>query len=340
MGLTALGTHLVDRMMQKGMLIDPDHLSVLARDQLLDRTEAKNYPGVVSSHSWSTQDAYPRIYKSGGFVAPYAGDSAGFLKQYKKLKAEHDPRFFFGMGWGADMNGFGGQGGPRLGASNPVKYPFKSWDGKATISKQVTGQRTFDINTDGVSHYGLYPDWVEDLRMQGGQEVVDDLTKGSEAYLQTWERAVGVAPSYKCRQGRLRFTANGLGSVRIDTAAEDVLRGAGQPKTRWDRTWKYCVSGKNAGQVKVVFTKQGTSGLIVSTSPRHRVGGIGKGSKATALKGARTLRSGLLYKSVGKGKRYVFGVRKGRVTYAGVASAAVARNLTELNRELKLAGLR
>ena len=79
-----------------------------------------------------------------------------------------DPRFYYGFGWGADMNGFGSQGGPRNGP-NPVTYPFKSFDGKVTIDKQRSGQRVYDINVDGVAHYGLYPDWVEDLRKLAGR---------------------------------------------------------------------------------------------------------------------------------------------------------------------------
>ena len=43
---------------------------------------------------------------------------------------------------------------------------------------------------DGVDHYGLYPDWVEDVRKVGGQQVVDDLATGAEAYLQMWQRAL------------------------------------------------------------------------------------------------------------------------------------------------------
>ena len=52
---------------------------------------------------------------------------------------------------------------------NPVSYPFKSFDGKVTVDHQVSGERSYDINTDGVAHYGLYPDWIEDLRMIAGE---------------------------------------------------------------------------------------------------------------------------------------------------------------------------
>ena len=44
------------------MLFDPDHMSVKARKASLDLIESMNYSGVLSSHSWSTPDAYPRIY--------------------------------------------------------------------------------------------------------------------------------------------------------------------------------------------------------------------------------------------------------------------------------------
>ena len=45
------------------------------------------------------------------------------------------------------------------------------------------------VNRDGVAHYGLFPDWVQDLRQLAGDQIVDDLAGGAEAYLQLWERA-------------------------------------------------------------------------------------------------------------------------------------------------------
>ena len=45
------------------MLFDPDHMSVKARKPSLDLIESMDYSGVLSSHSWSTPDAYPRIYQ-------------------------------------------------------------------------------------------------------------------------------------------------------------------------------------------------------------------------------------------------------------------------------------
>ncbi len=340
MGLTALGEHLVRRMMDKRMIIDPDHLDVIARRQLLSIVESRRYSGIISSHSWSTKDAFPRIYGLGGMVTPYAGDATKFVARWRELRTMKNERFYWGIGWGADMSGFGNQGRPR-GGPNPVRYPFSSWDGKVTFDRPRTGTRTFDINRDGVAHYGLYPDWVEDLRMIAGEEIVNDLVRGPEAYLQMWERAVGVQPSSACRQARLRFGPAGLGLVKIATPAEEVLRGAGQPVRRVGRAWRYCVSGRAQGSVRVVFTPSGRSGLIVSTAPRHRIGGVGRGSRAASLRGARILRPGLMVRDAGRGKRYLFGVSAAsRVRYVGLAAASVARDARELRRELRLAGVR
>ena len=109
-GCPTLGAHLVRRMIAKKMIIDPDHLSVRARQQLLGIVEEARYSGIISSHTWSTPDAIPRIYRLGGFVTPYAGASKDFVTQWREALPVRDTRFFQGVGWGADMNGFGAQG--------------------------------------------------------------------------------------------------------------------------------------------------------------------------------------------------------------------------------------
>ena len=83
------------------------------------------------------------------------------------------------------MNGLGGWPAPRN-ASPMVTYPYTGVDGGSIIDKVTTGERTWDFNTDGAAHYGLVPDWIEDIRVLGGQGVVDDLFRGAESYLSTW----------------------------------------------------------------------------------------------------------------------------------------------------------
>jgi LPXTG-motif cell wall-anchored protein len=236
LGLSPLGAHAVQAMVDRHLIVDVDHMSVAARQQALDLLEADAYSGVISSHSWSTPDAYPRVQALGGMIAPYAGGSSGFVEQWRARKATADPRYLFGLGFGADSNGLGAQGGPRADAADdPVRYPFRGFGG-TTIDRQVSGSRVYDINVDGVAHYGLYPDWIEDLRVQAGDEIVADLARGSEAYLEMWERALGI-PGRGCRP------AATFAGLAAGMTPEEVLRAAGQPEQRAGSTFTYCVEG-------------------------------------------------------------------------------------------------
>ena len=88
-----LGAHTVHGMIDRGLIVDVDHMSVAARRSALDLLEAARHSGVISSHSWSTPEAYPRIYALGGFTAPYAGGSTGFVDQWRDRQEVIDPRF-------------------------------------------------------------------------------------------------------------------------------------------------------------------------------------------------------------------------------------------------------
>ena len=332
MGLSDLGVHLIERMIQRKMIIDPDHLSVKARQRLLDVVEKRGYSGVISSHSWSSPDAIPRILRLGGVVTPMAGTTTEFLKEYKDTKAVRDPRFYWGIGWGADMNGFAHQGAPRQGGD--VSYPFKSFDGQQTIGKQVSGQRVYDINVDGMAHYGLFPDFVEDVSHIGGREIVDDLGRGAEAYLQMWERARGIPPT-RCQPAKGRATRRGLTRVRIGAGADALLRRAGQPATR-KRVWTWCAP---KGRISAVLTPQGKVTSVVSTARGHRAAGVGRGDKLSRRARARTkpLGKGLRVRKLGGGRRAVLRLRAGKVRWVGVTTAT---RRSAILREARRAGLR
>ena len=260
-GLTTLGDHTIKALAQRHMIFDPDHMSVKARSSALDTIDRIGYHGVVSSHSWATPDAYPRIYAEGGFITPYAGDSTGFVDKWRTHVGWADPRYYWGIGYGADMNGLGAQGNPRGAAvTNPVTYPFKGIEG-ATIRRQTAGLRTWDINTDGVAQYGLYPDWIQDLtRVAGsssaadGRNIEDDISRGSEAYLQMWERAEGIKPD-SCRNPSLRRQVSAVSRlIRPGMSTRAVMKAVGQPYTRLGRAFGFCAKEKGHPTVRMTVT--------------------------------------------------------------------------------------
>jgi hypothetical protein len=261
-GLTTLGEHTIRAIAKRHMIFDPDHMSVKARKSAINQVARLHYSGIVSSHSWSTPDSYPRIYQLGGFITPYAGDSTGFVKKWRAHVGWADKRFYWGIGYGADINGLGAQGDPRgANVSNKVTYPFKGING-ITINKQHAGRRVYDINKDGVAQYGLYPDWIQDLGKVAGKDgaaIEDDMARGAEAYLQMWERAEGIKPD-SCRNPRLRKPVGTvLGLIHRGQSTHSVMKKVGQPYSRLGNAYGFCAKSSSNPRVlmQVTFNRDG-----------------------------------------------------------------------------------
>ena len=249
-GLTQLGREFLKGMVKRGMLFDPDHMSSKARREALDELSRANYSGVISSHTWADDTIYQRILTMGGVVTPHAGGSEGFAKSdWPFLRKARDDRFAFGLGFGSDINGFSTQGGPVSASSPKVTYPFTGFGG-AVVEKSSTGTRTWDYNAEGIDHYGLYADWAEHAIRSASDPVAfrADLERGPEAYLQMWERAVGVRGD-ACRADVADLGDKALKKLDAQSP-EGVLLALGQPNVRAGDRFEYCT---DKGRVAVVF---------------------------------------------------------------------------------------
>jgi hypothetical protein len=83
-------------------------------------------------------------------------------------------------------------------AGNKVTYPFEIPD-FGRFDKQVTGQKVFDFNGDGIAHIGLLPDLIADLRMIGLTDAdLDPLFRSAEGFIQVWERSELKTPPRPC----------------------------------------------------------------------------------------------------------------------------------------------
>jgi hypothetical protein len=259
-GMSDLGKAFLRGMAKRGMLFDPDHMSALARQQSLDYMAKLGYSGIVSSHSWADDPNYFQILKMGGVVSPHAGGSSSFFGKWAKLREHADPRFLYGIGFGADINGFSTQGGPRNAPKGKaLSYPFTGLGG-TRIDKARTGTRVWDFNAEGLSHYGQYPDWVEDIKVQAGlkgkavrDQFTKDIENGAEAYLQMWERASGIRGD-SCRKDVADLRPADLKRVKKGMTPQQVLATLGQPNTRVGNAYTYCGT---AGRVTIRFTAAG-----------------------------------------------------------------------------------
>ena len=335
-GLTGLGDHLIRGMAKRKMIFDPDHLSVRARRKALDLVDRLDYSGLVSSHSWSEPSSYQRIMELGGVVTPMAGHAFDFGDEWasqRKLYREGKgtKRYGFGFGYGDDMNGFGGPRNPTAGTDAEIKYPFRSAiDRGVTLERQRSGTRTFDLNNDGVAHFGQWPDWTEGVRRSAGDRVIRDLRGGAESYLRMWERAVGVPGPSKAR-ARGRIGPRGGPRMTLGMKPNKLLRSAGQPDVR-TQGWRWRVKGRSGGLLGAAF-KSARVQMVASTAPRYSAGGIGNGDRAARLRqGSESLGGGLWRRSAGDGNRYVYGVAGGRVGFVGVATRRASNGAPALTR--------
>jgi microsomal dipeptidase-like Zn-dependent dipeptidase len=182
-GLTELGAYAVRRLMDAHMLIEVDHLSEAGREQVLALAEQRGYP-LVSSHTGTggtwTRDELRRLFALRGYGSATLGDAAELPKRILAFGRR-------GIGLGTDTGGFAALPGP---GQPKLAYPFRY--GGATFRRERTGTRTFDLNADGVAHYGLLVDLLADARAQpGGRRATRVLFSSAAAYLRTW-RATGA----------------------------------------------------------------------------------------------------------------------------------------------------
>ncbi|MER5308767.1 discoidin domain-containing protein [Streptomyces sp. NPDC002773] len=235
-GLSRLGEYALRGMMDRGMMLELDHMSVKAAGRALDILESEEYPGVLSTHSWMDLDWTERLYRLGGFVAQYMHGAEGFIGEAGQ-KADLREKYGVGLGYGTDMNGVGGWPGPvGTGAPNAVKYPFRSFDGGSVIDRQVTGERTWDLNTDGAAHNGLVPDWIEQIRLTaGGPGVVDELAGGAESYLTTWKSTEDHQPGVNLAAGAAASASSSEWNPFTSYAPGRAVDG--DVGTRWASDW-------------------------------------------------------------------------------------------------------
>ena len=194
-GITPFGVYLVNRMIDKNMIIDLDHLGSDTTNQVMAIAKARNYSGLVSSHSFmhsnkqgGTHDNTQDMLNLGGFIATYiqGADGGGYARD---LAAVKKTPYLRAVGLGTDTSGLAAQPGPRgSAASSPMQYPFYNEFG-FRFDRQRSGHRVFDVNNEGLAHYGLLADLINDTRERQSAEVYEALMNSAEGYLQMWERA-------------------------------------------------------------------------------------------------------------------------------------------------------
>lgn len=193
-GLNTMGEYALQYMMQKGMLIDIDHMSEKAVAKSLEIATRLHYPlnsghngfrgyGAYNENS-RTDNQVRTIYNLGGIMGVGHGDNAtNFVNNYR-----YGIRLTNGasLAIGTDVNGFYPLPGPPA-ANERIDY-------RPPMTKASMGTKTWDYNTEGVAHYGLMPDYFESCKkvgMSAGEW--NAFNSAAERFALMWEKCTGAA---------------------------------------------------------------------------------------------------------------------------------------------------
>ncbi len=197
--MTPLGETFMLEMMQRGMIIEVDHLPQWSYKRAFELLVENDYPA-SGSHARHFNGL---IYQLGGvsktgFGRCRTGEPGstvqGFLDRIQRII---DNGGYPAEGFGFDLNGFAGARGPRFGdgvcpepQTDPVTYPFASYAGDVEFSQPYVGDRMLDFNTEGLVHIGLLPELIEDARRDAVDEAdLEPLFRSAEGYIRMWEKA-------------------------------------------------------------------------------------------------------------------------------------------------------
>ncbi len=185
-GLTPLGVFAIKKMMQKGMLIDVDHMSQYAVDSTLQIASRFRYPvnsghtGVrPASENQRTFRQLNTITELGGlFGVGWSGQHAkNWVDNYKLgLKGMRNR----GVCIGSDINSIVFTPKPRPGSN--VQYTTTGFPAPASYG------HTWNYNTDGVAHYGMLRDFVRDIRNMGNAAELNVLFSSANEFHNMWKK--------------------------------------------------------------------------------------------------------------------------------------------------------
>jgi microsomal dipeptidase-like Zn-dependent dipeptidase len=231
-GLTAAGIAAIQEMMNKHMLIDIDHMSQLSANATISL--AQQHAGYLyplfsghngirtfsaginqgSSERSLTAEQYQEIGKLHGMAGVGSAQLTAdkWLAMYQQVTQNMGQST--GAGFGTDMDGMEFGMRPRCSAPlssngqcpspiSSVQYGTGTMSGCAAVPLlpiSTEGNASWNYNSVGVAHYGMLPDFLQDVAsMSGGCAVINNMNAGAYYFYETWRIAEGnesaIAPA-------------------------------------------------------------------------------------------------------------------------------------------------
>ncbi|KAJ3397697.1 hypothetical protein HDU92_004113 [Lobulomyces angularis] len=168
-GLTDLGKKLVQKLINKKIIIDIAHLSFRSTEDLFKIGVENNYYPVIQSHGdFGADDLKENRYVT-DWMALYLKKSGGILGIYSSFLFR-DYQYSFDLGidiaFGSDFNGFA-----------PQLEPNANF-GEENLKKK------------GFAHIGMYPALIKEIEMTSSDKGSKLIHRSTENFVKLWERTL------------------------------------------------------------------------------------------------------------------------------------------------------
>ncbi|HEY1078355.1 MAG TPA: hypothetical protein VGE51_16795 [Fontimonas sp.] len=214
--VTDLGKYAIDKIMKKGFILDIDHAEIKSKQYMLDEgaKTTPDYPMISGhgGHGGISNAQAVQIVKQGGIIFPSLPNGKNYVSFLEKLKPIWEMSGTdrpLSIGYGADSNGLHNLPSPRGADSEPIQYPFTLFQGEGwgpqyaaagiqpiTVEMlSIPGGKTWNMDEEGMAHYGLTADIVEEIRIEGGVEATNAFFNSAETFLQLWEQTQQASAS-------------------------------------------------------------------------------------------------------------------------------------------------
>jgi microsomal dipeptidase-like Zn-dependent dipeptidase len=193
-----LGFIALTELMKKGIMIDIDHMGQRTALQSLLFGQRNNYPmnsghngmrGAGADEKTRTIDMVNLIKATGGMFGVGWGNGKDEQEHFTSTAETFLTNFngvlsamaYKNVAIGTDINGLVPTPGPRAGSGivyDDVIFP-----------RCRLGNKKWDYNTDGVAHYGLFPEFIMDIKtLSSGEDAMKIFNKSPEYFAQMWEK--------------------------------------------------------------------------------------------------------------------------------------------------------
>ncbi len=197
-GLSVLGRFAITEMMRQGMMIDADHASEKAVNEMLQIGLDNDYPinsghnGLRGNHDnekTRTIEQMQSINRTGGMFGIGWEDQTPV--QFAANLRRHSTLVNGRISFGSDIDGYAMtiRKPETTDRSKMVHYTENVQHDALTMCGMAGTSRKWDFNREGMAHIGLYPDFFESLSKNGMSMVeMNNLFLGCEHFVEMWEK--------------------------------------------------------------------------------------------------------------------------------------------------------